>query len=158
MQSPYPTRWSSSRLYPTAVPVPVLAAPGLQGRALRTRRHLEVYALLDPHPLWPVSSGRRGCSRVDADRQEEVYLEISLDCAPDLCFYRCVRSCHSRQCCWADVGFPAIAGQGVYADVCRVGAGYLAGNFTMSTWVPFVWGWVNVLVLLVASFRIQGGL
>ncbi|CAP69011.1 uncharacterized protein PODANS_7_9680 [Podospora anserina S mat+] len=58
MQSPYPTRWSSSRLYPTAVPVPVLAAPGLQGRALRTRRHLEVYALLDPHPLWPVSSGR----------------------------------------------------------------------------------------------------
>ncbi|KAK0669643.1 hypothetical protein QBC41DRAFT_302296 [Cercophora samala] len=39
-----------------------------------------------------------------------------------------------------------------------VGAGYLAGNFTMSTWVPFVWGWVNVLVLLVASFRIQGGL
>ncbi|KAL2019681.1 hypothetical protein VTK56DRAFT_9300 [Thermocarpiscus australiensis] len=39
-----------------------------------------------------------------------------------------------------------------------VGASYLAGGFTMSTWIPFVWGWVNVLVLLVSSFRIQGGL
>ncbi|KAK4230835.1 hypothetical protein QBC38DRAFT_356191, partial [Podospora fimiseda] len=39
-----------------------------------------------------------------------------------------------------------------------IGAGYLAGSFTMSTWVPFVWGWVNVLVLIVSSFRIQGGL
>lgn len=39
-----------------------------------------------------------------------------------------------------------------------VGAVYLAGGFTMSTWIPFVWGWVNVLVLIVSSFRIQGGL
>ncbi|KAK3322266.1 hypothetical protein B0H66DRAFT_196824 [Apodospora peruviana] len=39
-----------------------------------------------------------------------------------------------------------------------VGATYIAGNFTMSTWIPFVWGLVNVLVLLVSSFRIQGGL
>ncbi|GAB1320657.1 hypothetical protein MFIFM68171_10867 [Madurella fahalii] len=39
-----------------------------------------------------------------------------------------------------------------------VGAGYLAGGYTMSTWIPFVWGWVNVLVLIVSSFRIQGGL
>ncbi|KAK4114176.1 hypothetical protein N656DRAFT_576076 [Canariomyces notabilis] len=39
-----------------------------------------------------------------------------------------------------------------------VGAGYLAGGFTMTTWIPFVWGWVNVLVLIVSSFRIQGGL
>ncbi|KAK3375030.1 hypothetical protein B0H63DRAFT_526317 [Podospora didyma] len=39
-----------------------------------------------------------------------------------------------------------------------VGASYRAGGFTMSTWIPFVWGWVNVLVLIVSSFRIQGGL
>ncbi|KAK4123966.1 hypothetical protein N657DRAFT_645579 [Parathielavia appendiculata] len=39
-----------------------------------------------------------------------------------------------------------------------VGATYIVGNFTMSTWIPFVWGWVNVLVLIVSSFRIQGGL
>ncbi|KAH6625042.1 hypothetical protein B0J18DRAFT_200303 [Chaetomium sp. MPI-SDFR-AT-0129] len=39
-----------------------------------------------------------------------------------------------------------------------VGASYLVGGFTMSTWIPFVWGWVNVLVLVVSSFRIQGGL
>ncbi|KAK3302007.1 uncharacterized protein B0T15DRAFT_404659 [Chaetomium strumarium] len=39
-----------------------------------------------------------------------------------------------------------------------VGASYIVGGYTMSTWIPFVWGWVNVLVLLVSSFRIQGGL
>ncbi|KAL2156004.1 hypothetical protein VTH82DRAFT_748 [Thermothelomyces myriococcoides] len=39
-----------------------------------------------------------------------------------------------------------------------VGATYLVGGFYMSTWIPFVWGWVNVLVLIVSSFRIQGGL
>jgi len=39
-----------------------------------------------------------------------------------------------------------------------VGASYLVGGFFMSTWIPFVWGWVNVLVLVVSSFRIQGGL
>jgi hypothetical protein len=44
------------------------------------------------------------------------------------------------------------------ADHSSVGASYLVGNFTMSTWIPFVWGWVNVLVLIVSSFRIQGGL
>ncbi len=40
----------------------------------------------------------------------------------------------------------------------RVGASYLVGDFNMSTWIPFVWGWVNVMVLIVSSFRIQGGL
>ncbi|KAL2257547.1 hypothetical protein VTK26DRAFT_9497 [Humicola hyalothermophila] len=39
-----------------------------------------------------------------------------------------------------------------------VGATYIAGGFHMSTWIPFVWGWVNVLILIVSSFRIQGGL
>ncbi|KAJ4292293.1 hypothetical protein N0V88_005925 [Collariella sp. IMI 366227] len=39
-----------------------------------------------------------------------------------------------------------------------VGATYLVGGFVMSTWIPFVWGWVNVMVLIVSSFRIQGGL
>ncbi|KAK0753196.1 hypothetical protein B0T18DRAFT_423801 [Schizothecium vesticola] len=39
-----------------------------------------------------------------------------------------------------------------------VGASYVAGKFTMSTWIPFVWGWVNLLVLIVSSFTIQGGL
>lgn len=40
----------------------------------------------------------------------------------------------------------------------RVGASYLVGGYLMSTWIPFIWGWVNVLVLIVSSFRIQGGL
>ena len=50
-------------------------------------------------------------------------------------------------------------GSSTDSQVCgSVGASYLAGNFTMSTWIPFVWGWVNVLVLIVSSFRMQGGL
>lgn len=39
-----------------------------------------------------------------------------------------------------------------------VGAVYLNGNFVLSTWIPFIWGWINVLVLVISSFTIQGGL
>lgn len=39
-----------------------------------------------------------------------------------------------------------------------VGAVYNAGYFKMSTWTPLFWGLINLLVLIVASFRIQGGL
>lgn len=39
-----------------------------------------------------------------------------------------------------------------------LGALYDAGYFRMSTWTPFIWGLINMLVLIVASFRIQGGL
>ncbi|KAI0128915.1 hypothetical protein BJ170DRAFT_352367 [Xylariales sp. AK1849] len=39
-----------------------------------------------------------------------------------------------------------------------IGAVYFNGRFHMSTWIPFLWGWINVLVLIVSSFTIQGGL
>ncbi|KAL1844657.1 hypothetical protein VTK73DRAFT_2079 [Phialemonium thermophilum] len=39
-----------------------------------------------------------------------------------------------------------------------VGAVYIAGHYPMSPWIPFFWGWINVLVLVVSSFSIQGGL
>lgn len=41
---------------------------------------------------------------------------------------------------------------------CRLGAVYNAGYFSMSTWIPFIWGWINVLVLIISSFTMQGGL
>lgn len=40
----------------------------------------------------------------------------------------------------------------------RLGAIYKAGGFRMSTWIPFLWGCINVLVLILSSFSIQGGL
>lgn len=39
-----------------------------------------------------------------------------------------------------------------------LGAVYNAGYFKMSTWTPLFWGVINLLVLIVASFRVQGGL
>lgn len=39
-----------------------------------------------------------------------------------------------------------------------LGAVYNAGYFRMSTWMPFLWGLLNVLVLILSSFSIQGGL
>lgn len=39
-----------------------------------------------------------------------------------------------------------------------LGAVYNAGYFRMSTWTPFIWGIVNMLVLILGGFRIQGGL
>jgi len=40
----------------------------------------------------------------------------------------------------------------------RLGAVYNSGSFKMSTWIPFVWSLINVLILIVSSFSIQGGL
>ncbi|RYO88827.1 hypothetical protein DL766_010158 [Monosporascus sp. MC13-8B] len=39
-----------------------------------------------------------------------------------------------------------------------LGAIYTSGCYRMSTWIPFVWSWINALVLVVSSFSIQGGL
>jgi len=39
-----------------------------------------------------------------------------------------------------------------------LGAVYNAGYFRMSTWIPLVWSLINVLVLIVSSFTMQGGL
>jgi len=39
-----------------------------------------------------------------------------------------------------------------------LGAVYNAGYFKMSTWTPLLWGIINMQVLVVSSFRIQGGL
>ncbi|MBE3047606.1 hypothetical protein IMZ48_34855 [Candidatus Bathyarchaeota archaeon] len=40
----------------------------------------------------------------------------------------------------------------------RLGAIYNAGFFSMSPWIPLAWGMINVLVLVISSFSIQGGL
>ncbi|TVY13695.1 Uncharacterized protein LARI1_G007949 [Lachnellula arida] len=39
-----------------------------------------------------------------------------------------------------------------------LGAVYNAGYFKMSTWIPFIWALINVLVLTLSSFSFQGGL
>ena len=39
-----------------------------------------------------------------------------------------------------------------------LGGVYGIGIFRMSTWVPFAWGVINTLVLILSSFAMQGGL
>ncbi|UPX21124.1 uncharacterized protein EKO05_0011325 [Ascochyta rabiei] len=39
-----------------------------------------------------------------------------------------------------------------------LGGVYQSGYFEMSTWIPFVWGVINALVLILSSFAIYGGL
>ncbi|EZF16309.1 hypothetical protein H112_05752 [Trichophyton rubrum D6] len=39
-----------------------------------------------------------------------------------------------------------------------LGLVYEAGSFKMSTWIPFAWGCINVLVLILSSFSFHGGL
>ncbi|OBT71953.1 hypothetical protein VF21_09150 [Pseudogymnoascus sp. 05NY08] len=39
-----------------------------------------------------------------------------------------------------------------------LGAVYDAGYFRMSTWIPFVWSLINVLVLILSAFSIQGAI
>jgi hypothetical protein len=39
-----------------------------------------------------------------------------------------------------------------------LGGIYTAGYFSMSTWIPFAWGLINTMVLILSSFAIQGGL
>ncbi|KAL4917237.1 hypothetical protein BDW62DRAFT_88945 [Aspergillus aurantiobrunneus] len=39
-----------------------------------------------------------------------------------------------------------------------LGSVYEAGNFRMSTWIPIIWGGVNILVVILSSFPIPGGL
>ncbi|KAH6897216.1 hypothetical protein B0T10DRAFT_557050 [Thelonectria olida] len=39
-----------------------------------------------------------------------------------------------------------------------LGAVYSAGYYEMNTWIPCTWGFINVLVLIISSFSIQGAL
>ncbi|KAG8624817.1 hypothetical protein KVT40_007884 [Elsinoe batatas] len=39
-----------------------------------------------------------------------------------------------------------------------LGGVYTAGFFRMSTWIPFSWGVINALTLILSSFAIQGGM
>jgi hypothetical protein len=39
-----------------------------------------------------------------------------------------------------------------------LGGVYKLGSYEMSTWIPCVWGAISVLVLIISSFSIQGGL
>lgn len=54
---------------------------------------------------------------------------------------------------------PAHSAQtGVTNNSSRVGAVYRAGYYEMNTWIPAVWAAISVLVLVISSFSIQGGL
>ncbi|KAI0542237.1 integral membrane protein [Xylaria digitata] len=53
-------------------------------------------------------------------------------------------------------GVEAVVAGSIVGSV--LGAVYIAACYRMSTWIPFVWGLINVLILIISSFTIQGGL
>ncbi|KAH7374381.1 hypothetical protein BKA66DRAFT_572338 [Pyrenochaeta sp. MPI-SDFR-AT-0127] len=53
-------------------------------------------------------------------------------------------------------GFEALVSGAIVGAL--LGGVYQAGYFEMSTWIPFVWGVINTLVLILSSFAIYGGL
>ncbi|KAI5801518.1 hypothetical protein DFH27DRAFT_622695 [Peziza echinospora] len=53
-------------------------------------------------------------------------------------------------------GVEALLAGGVVGAI--LAAVYNAGFFRMSTWIPCVWGVINILVLILSSFSLQGGL
>ncbi|EER24087.1 uncharacterized protein CIMG_10628 [Coccidioides immitis RS] len=70
---------------------------------------------------------------------------------------------HSWKVIWAvPVFYILIAGlEGLLAGSVvglLIGAVYEAGNLKMITWLPFIWGCINTLVLILSGFSIQGGL
>ncbi|KKA31019.1 hypothetical protein TD95_004108 [Thielaviopsis punctulata] len=58
-------------------------------------------------------------------------------------------------CCAVAAAQAVIAGSVVGL---LLGAVYRSAYFHMSPWIPFIWGWINVLVILLSSFSIQGGM
>jgi hypothetical protein len=64
-------------------------------------------------------------------------------------------------CCdiWERIFLAALPDSELANNIFRsLGAVYIAGYFQMSTWIPFVWALINVFVLILSSFSIQGGL
>ncbi|KAM3512927.1 hypothetical protein MY11210_003410 [Beauveria gryllotalpidicola] len=39
-----------------------------------------------------------------------------------------------------------------------VGAVYRSGSYEMNTWIPCIWGFICLLILIISSFTIQGAL
>lgn len=106
-------------------------------------------------------------------------LEGHLGCACSVHGGRWDRGCDCWECCWWIVStcffdlfaFPRLpdrsglffhyrrilSGRGWLTE-CRLAGVYSAGFFRMSTWIPFSWGVINALVLIISSFAIQGGM
>lgn len=95
-------------------------------------------------------------------------LESDLDRADRLCDYRRHRSHHRWECCWRIVSLLQQqrnykrdeVGKGDLLLTCvdRLSGVYASGFFRMSTWIPFSWGVINALVLILSSFALQGGM
>jgi hypothetical protein len=115
---------------------------------------------MDSDPVCHLPHERSRHSFERTSGKAPVDLEVPLDSSGDLRYYGCSGSSCRRQYCWCPVRphHTREITEGVADTSYSVGAVYFNGRFHMSTWIPFIWGWINVLVLIVSSFTIQGGL
>jgi len=92
-----------------------------------------------------------------------IYAGFHLTTAAFAVFMQLGRGKHTFKCVWIIpityaliAGIEALLAGSVVGLI--LGAVFNAGYFQMSTWIPFVWSLINVLVLILSSFSIQGGL
>src|SRR3569833_364311 len=150
-------------LHDSALPVTALAATAAdaRGQSLSCLGRLALHPDMDTHHLrhLPPRSGRH--RRSHAARQGPVPVEVGLGHPHRLHGGRGCGGSVRRQRRGSDVSVPTVS-VGYLVRLLtrqsRVGAVYTSGSFRMSTWIPFIWGWVNVLVQTISSFSIQGGL
>lgn len=129
-----------------------------QQTALLHLRHLAVHALLDSHHLWRCSLvGGRVCGRY-AVAELEIAADV-VDGASGLSDDFWTGSSLSRERDGLAVRDRTLRDWVVeILTGCSLGAIYEAGNFTMTTWMPLVWAVINILVVILSSFPMQGAL
>jgi hypothetical protein len=156
---PAPRQRCPTGLHDPRVPFAVLAPASRRCPILlpvQSWRHLALHHLLDLAACWRHPPHRRpvGVHRAMAQ------LEADMDHAAPVCrnwVYRGVdRWRHSRRAVSPATRDPIMTSQKL--TVHRLGGVYQSGYFEMSTWIPFVWGAINAMVLILSSFAIYGGL
>ncbi|KAF2481725.1 hypothetical protein BDY17DRAFT_317476 [Neohortaea acidophila] len=141
--------------------------------------HLFLKKVVDPQPLsyspppfpslyWPFPvDGQQVVYLYDAETIWRFTLYWTLICVVGVHIaaagYACMIQWRNWKVIWAVPVLYTVVG-GIEAVIAGNVVGgllsgvYVSGYFRMSSWIPFTWGIVSALVLILSSFAIQGGL
>lgn len=156
------TQLSSAWVCNSSISVVVLAlqSEGWYRKLLvLSQRYMALYTPLDIDIVCGLSFGSSRLCSPYAARERQVGLEIRLGHSAGLHAYCWCGGVARWKHSWLDVSAWWSNGSSIIADrIPSLGAVYNAGYYKMSTWIPFTWAWINVVVLILSSFSFQGGL